>query len=279
MNSLKTSATVSLLLSPFTLAYFLINVISINVISILIALFQGAISPTKRTKYKTTLIALFQEAISPIKRTRSKTTIVPKDVKPGMMADAFEKAKSKNYLKTFISAFLFILLSPLILLLIPLLILPNLLVRVIDLSIEAYYVPTNHATVRTMIDFARVKPGMKAVDIGSGDGRLVIALAKAGAEAHGYEIHPFLVWLSKLKIRKAGLTGKAFIHQKDFWLEDLSKFDIVTVFLPTSISERLEAKLSSELKTDARIISSGPISPTWIPSEEKGKVHLYEKKV
>ena len=245
----------------------------------MIALFQGAISPTKRTIYKTTLIALFQEAISsPIKRIRSKTTIVPEDVKPGMMADAFEKGKSKNYFKTSISAFLFILLSPLILL-IPPLILLSLLVRVIALSIEAFYVPTNDATVRTMIDFAGVKPGMKAVDIGSGDGRLVIALAKAGAEAHGYEIQPFLVWLSKRKIRKAGLTGKAFIHRKDFWLEDLSKFDIVTVFLPTSISKRLEAKLRSELKTDARIISSDPISPTWILSKKKGSVHLYEQKV
>ena len=56
------------------------------------------------------------------------------------------------------------------------------------------YAPSTTAIIDRMIKLLNIKPGEKAVDIGSGDGRVVIALAKAGAEAHGYEINPLLVW-------------------------------------------------------------------------------------
>jgi len=143
----------------------------------------------------------------------------------------------------------------------------------------AVFVPTNRKTIERMIDLANVKAGVRAADIGSGDGRLVIALAKAGAEAHGYEIHPLLVWLSKRNISKAGLAGKAFVHRKSFWDEDLSKFDIVTVYGVPKIMEKLEEKLKKELKTDARIISNKYTFPTWSLSKKEDNVYLYEQKV
>jgi len=120
---------------------------------------------------------------------------------------------------------------------------------------------------------------MKAADIGAGDGRLVIALAEAGAEAHGYEINPLLVWLAKRNIAKAGLTGKAFVHWQSYWDEDLSKFDIVTVYGTPKILERLEKKLARELGTGTRIISNIYTFPTWSPSKTDDKVYLYEWKV
>jgi protein-L-isoaspartate O-methyltransferase len=143
----------------------------------------------------------------------------------------------------------------------------------------AVFVPTGRMTVRKMIDLANVKPGVKAVDIGCGDGRLVIALAKAGAEAHGYEIHPFLVWMSKRNIRKARLAGKAFIHRKSFWDEDLSNFDIVTVYGVPKIMERLEEKLKKELGAGARVVSNKYTFPTWPESKREDNVYLYEQKV
>ena len=91
----------------------------------------------------------------------------------------------------------------------------------------APYVPSQEKTIRQMILLAGILPGERAIDLGSGDGRVVIALARAGAEAHGYEINPLLVWLGRRKIRKEGLEKVAFIHFKDFWSVDFSAFDMV----------------------------------------------------
>ena len=88
------------------------------------------------------------------------------------------------------------------------------------------YVPSNREIVERMIGMAGVRPGEKAVDLGSGDGRVVIALARAGAEAYGFEINPFLVSWSRRNIKKAGLEGKAFIIKRSFWKENYSKYQI-----------------------------------------------------
>lgn len=55
----------------------------------------------------------------------------------------------------------------------------------------AIYYPSSNKQIATIIKFANIQKGEKAVDIGSGDGRVVFALAQASAEAHGYEINPF----------------------------------------------------------------------------------------
>lgn len=139
------------------------------------------------------------------------------------------------------------------------------------------YVPTRRETIKKILNLAKVKPGESAVDLGSGDGRIVIALAKAGAEAHGYEINPLLVWLARQNIRKAGLSGKAFIHWKSFWGIDFSKFSVVVVFGISHIMKRLESKLKKEVSADVRVISNGFTFPTWPQSEKDSCVYLYKK--
>ena len=141
----------------------------------------------------------------------------------------------------------------------------------------AVYLPTKKEAVEKMIELAKIKPGEKAVDLGAGDGRLVIALAKADIEAHGYEINPILILLAKINIYKAGLKGKAFIHFKNFWQEDLSRFDIVVVFGIGHIMEKLEKKLDKELKKGARVVSNSFTFPNWRLSKKENGVFLYEK--
>lgn len=114
------------------------------------------------------------------------------------------------------------------------------------------------------------------MDLGSGDGRLVIALAKAGAEAHGFEINPFFVRRARKNICKAGLTDRAFIHQKSFWGETLSGFDIVVVYGISYIMKRLEEKLRKEVGPGTRVISNSFVFPNWLPSKKEGNVRLYE---
>ncbi len=142
----------------------------------------------------------------------------------------------------------------------------------------AIYVPTKPEVVKKMINLADIKPGGKAIDLGSGDGRLVIALAKAGVEAHGYEINPFLVRLAQKNIRKAGISDRAFIHLKSFWKEDFSKFNIVTVYGMSYIMGKLELKLKKELKADAKVVSNSFAFPNWQHSKKEEGIYLYENK-
>lgn len=140
----------------------------------------------------------------------------------------------------------------------------------------APYIPTKREGVEKMVELARVRPGARAVDIGSGDGRLVMALARAGAQAHGYEINPLLVWISRRRIRRAGLQDRATISWSNLWKADFSRFDVVTLFGVTHIMRRLERKLGRELKQGSRVVSIGFKFPTWAMAEQADGVYAYD---
>ncbi|TSC63161.1 MAG: hypothetical protein G01um1014106_566, partial [Parcubacteria group bacterium Gr01-1014_106] len=106
----------------------------------------------------------------------------------------------------------------------------------------APYVPSKQSKVRALLELSGVRPGEKAVDLGSGDGRIVEAFARAGAEAHGYEINPMLVWTSRRRLRAAGLSGKACIHWKSFWPADLSDMDVVAFYGTRHMLDQLTDK-------------------------------------
>lgn len=139
-----------------------------------------------------------------------------------------------------------------------------------------FYVPSETNRIKKMIELANIKPGELACDLGSGDGRLVMALARAGAVAHGYEVNPLLIVLAKLKIRKAGYSGQAFIHWKNFWKEDLSKFDIITIYGMDFVMKRLEEDLKDKMRPGARVVSNGFPFPNWPPAQKSDRVYLYK---
>ena len=141
----------------------------------------------------------------------------------------------------------------------------------------APFEPTSSKKLKKIIKLAKIKKGYKAVDLGSGDGRIVIEMAKKGAEAHGFEINPFLVFLSRRKIKKAELKGKAFIHWKSFWRENLGKYDIIVLFQFPTIMERLEKKLKKELKSKARVVSYYWKFPKWKIKNKKENIFVYQK--
>ncbi len=139
-----------------------------------------------------------------------------------------------------------------------------------------FYVPSRQDKIKKMIELADIKPGELACDLGCGDGRLVIALAQAGAVAHGYEINPFLVILAKLKIRKAGYSSKAFIHWKNFWKEDFSKFDVIAIYGMNFIMKKLEKELKGNFRSGARVVSNAFPFPNWPPFQKTDRVYLYK---
>ena len=139
----------------------------------------------------------------------------------------------------------------------------------------AAFVPTRPEKVEKIVAMAQVKPGEKAADLGSGDGRIVIALARAGAEAHGYENNPLLVWWSRRKIKKAGLTGRTFIHMRSFWGADLSDYSIITVYGIDYIMRPLGNKLKKELHPGSRVLSYCFPLPGWTATRKETGIYLY----
>ncbi len=137
----------------------------------------------------------------------------------------------------------------------------------------APFVTTNHAKTRAIVqlvlDGAVAANNTKqnrlvGADLGSGDGRLVIALARAGvAEVHGYEINWLLVQYSRARVAKAGLADRVTIHWQSMWDVNLSHCDVVTMYQHTMVMSKLEAKLIKELKPTARIVSNSFRFPNW----------------
>ena len=137
----------------------------------------------------------------------------------------------------------------------------------------APFVTTNHAKTKLMVQLALAAPHLEkgaakavAADLGSGDGRLAIALARAGVgHVHGFEINWALVQYSRLRVARAGLQDRVTIHWQSMWTADLSQCDVVTTYQHTLVMGRLEEKLRSELKPEARVVSNSFRFPTWEP--------------
>ena len=143
---------------------------------------------------------------------------------------------------------------------------------------SAPYVPLRKEMVERVIALADIKPGEKLTDLGSGDGRVLIASAKRGAIATGYEIDPFLIWWSRFKIKRSGFKNRARVIRKNLWKADLSDVNILTLYLFPKAMQLLEEKCHKELPSGARIISTSFPFPKWKPEiVAPDKVYLYRK--
>lgn len=147
---------------------------------------------------------------------------------------------------------------------------------VVALFRGAPFVPMPRVVVGKMTALMNVGAGEKMVELGSGDGRLVISLAKMGAEVHGYEINPFLVLWARLNILSAGVSGKAFIHWADFWRKDLSSFNGVALYGISHIMGKLEKKLARELKPGSKVVSYVFTLPNWPVVRSDANIFRYE---
>src|SRR3990167_10183651 len=169
----------------------------------------------------------------------------------------------------------------LIIILIPLSVLSIILAYffVIPFFFGAPYEPSKGKALKSIIKFTNPKSGDKIAELGSGDGRICIALAKnlQKIEIHGFEINPFLVWISRRKIKKLGLQNKIKIYWKNFFKEDLSKYNKVVMFQFNTITNRLSKKFKRELKPSSIIVSHWWKLPNWKIKKQEGRVYLYKK--
>src|SRR5438067_2105953 len=123
-------------------------------------------------------------------------------------------------------------------------------------EIQVPFVTTSSDKVKIIRELASPKPGQKAIDLGSGDGRIIIELARSGIETYGFEFNAALVEKAKRKIVDAKLESLAHAVVKDFWKENLGGFDIIYIYGMKSIMGRLQEKLQHEMKPEAKFISN-----------------------
>jgi SAM-dependent methyltransferase len=118
---------------------------------------------------------------------------------------------------------------------------------------DVVWVPTPPVLVEKMLDLAKVTPQDFVMDLGSGDGRNIIAAARRGARALGVEYNPDMVALSQREAEKAGVAGKALFVQGDMYEADISQATVLALFLLPENLDRLVAKFL-DLKPGTRIV-------------------------
>ena len=144
----------------------------------------------------------------------------------------------------------------------------------------APYVPTKRADVTKLFDELSLGDKDVIVDLGSGDGRLLLEAAKRGISSVGYELNPFLVLVSWMRLRK--YEGRARVAMRDFWLTYLPKrTKVVFVFLGTPFMKKLDNYLLRQMQhrdDELLLVSYGVPVPGREPVRETGAFLVYAYK-
>ena len=143
---------------------------------------------------------------------------------------------------------------------------------------DVVYVPTPQVVVDTMLQMAKIGPKDYLIDLGSGDGRIVItAASKFGASGFGVDLDTYLLKLANQNALKAGVTGKVHFVEENLFTTDLSRATVITTYLLPEMNLKLRPKLMA-LKPGTRIVAHDYHLGEWDPDEQRELV-VPEKKV
>ena len=142
-----------------------------------------------------------------------------------------------------------------------------------------------------MLLLAEVKHGEAVYDLGCGDGRIVITAAQDfGAQGLGVELKEDLVRMAQRRVSELGLDGRVRIVHGDLFEVDVSRADVVTLYLTTSANRKVKPKLERELKPGARVVSHNYQIRGWTPEKTESiridpgfylsrrKIYLYKNR-
>ena len=127
---------------------------------------------------------------------------------------------------------------------------------------DVIWVPTPDYLVEAMLDMAKITPRDFLIDLGSGDGRIVIAAAKRGTRAMGIEYNPDMVALAKRNAEKAGVSDKASFMNADLFESDFSEATVITMYLLPHLNLKLRP-IILDLKPGTRIVSHAFTMGEW----------------
>jgi len=133
---------------------------------------------------------------------------------------------------------------------------------------DVVWVPTSEKLVEKMLDLAQVKADDYVIDLGSGDGRTVIAAAKRGATAMGIEYNPDMVALAKRKAEEAGVSNRASFVVADLFASDFSKATVITMFLLPDINVRLRPQIL-DMPPGTRVVSNTFTMGEWDADQQQ----------
>jgi hypothetical protein len=131
---------------------------------------------------------------------------------------------------------------------------------------DVVWVPTPQALVERMLDMAKLTPKDIHYDLGSGDGRTVIAAAKRGVQSIGIEYNPDMVTLSQRLATKEGVSGKATFIHGDIFQTDFSKASVLTLYLLPSLNVKLRPTIL-KMKPGTRVASHAFNMDDWQPDQ------------
>ncbi len=130
---------------------------------------------------------------------------------------------------------------------------------------DVIWVPSPPVTVDAMLKLARVGPGDYLIDLGCGDGRIVIAAAKKGARGLGVDVDPELLKVAREAAAKAGVAERAKFTERNFFEQDLSRASVVALYLLPEINLRLRPQLLAQLRPGTRVVAHDAHMGDWFP--------------
>jgi ubiquinone/menaquinone biosynthesis C-methylase UbiE len=138
-----------------------------------------------------------------------------------------------------------------------------------EVRLDVPYVPTSQTTVDEMLKIANVTAKDYVIDLGSGDGRIVVSAAKLGATAMGVDINPQRIKESHENAKAAGVTDKVKFFQQDLFQTKFSDATVLTMYLLPSVNLRLRPTILNEMKPGTRIVSHDFDMGDWKPDQFK----------
>jgi hypothetical protein len=133
-------------------------------------------------------------------------------------------------------------------------------------DLDTPYVQTPQNVVDKMLEIAKVRSDDYVIDLGSGDGRMVITAAKKhGARGFGVDLDRRLVKLSNANAAKAGVANRAAFYARDLFDTDVSRATVLTIYLLPDVNLAIRARLLATLKPGARIVSHDYDMGEWPP--------------
>jgi SAM-dependent methyltransferase len=139
---------------------------------------------------------------------------------------------------------------------------------------DVIWVPTEEEVVTTMLDLAKIQPGDYVIDLGSGDGRIVIeAVRRHGVQALGVEYNGELVRLAQCLATAEGVSDRALFVQGDIFETDFSAASVLMMYLLPDLNLRLMPTIL-KMKPGTRVVSHSFLMGDWAPEERKvGDIH------
>lgn len=135
-------------------------------------------------------------------------------------------------------------------------------------DLDVPYVPTPQPVVDQMLEIADVGEGDYVIDLGSGDGRIVISAVKRGAWGHGVDLNPKRIAEARANAENEGVSDRVLFLEENIFDTDFNEATVITMYLLNSVNRKLRPHLLEELEPGTRIVSHSFDMGDWTPDDQ-----------